>query len=170
MKVYLVHMRFLISGFSQVWIRSESYHQNLRSTFTKPLLIVRFFLWLNEVKKNYTKNTKSCAFLINSFDETCFRTPYLFGGHHPWWASLQGICFSECVNLRWSFIPTYCFRNLTICFILANMLVPLLFCPTISKTHGAKLLFLQSPPFWTIVDKTDIDKDKEFWVKFRANS
>src|SRR3954464_11004662 len=70
-KLYLVHMRFLISGFSQVWIRSESYHHNLRSTFTRPLLIVRFFLRLNEVKKKYTKTTKSCAFLINSFDETC---------------------------------------------------------------------------------------------------
>src|ERR1041385_2264005 len=41
-KHYLVHMRFLISGFSLVWIRSESFHKNLRSTFTKPLLIVRF--------------------------------------------------------------------------------------------------------------------------------
>src|SRR4051812_42659931 len=56
-KHYLVHMRFLISGFSQVWIRSESFHQNLRSTFTKPLLIVRFFLRLKEVKKNYAKTT-----------------------------------------------------------------------------------------------------------------
>src|ERR1041385_7435006 len=82
-KHYLVHMRFLISGFSQVWIRSESFHQNLQSTFTKPLLIVRFFLRLKEVKKNYTKSTKSCAILIISFDETCFRIPYLFGGRHP---------------------------------------------------------------------------------------
>src|SRR3954471_23736193 len=79
-KLYLVYMRFLNSGFSQVWIRSESFHQNLRSTFTKPLLIVRFFLRLKEVKKNYTQTTKSCAFLINSFDDMCFRTPYLFGG------------------------------------------------------------------------------------------
>src|SRR3954462_6605345 len=72
-KLYLVHMRFLIFGFSQVWIRSESFHQNLRSTFTKPLLIVRFFLRLKEVKKNCTHTTKYCAFLINSFDETCFK-------------------------------------------------------------------------------------------------
>src|SRR3954464_13897953 len=79
-KLYLVHMRFLISGFSQVWIPSESFHQNLRSTFTKPLLIVRLFLRLKEVKKNYTKTIKSCAFLINSLDETCFRTPYHLGG------------------------------------------------------------------------------------------
>src|SRR3954469_16015550 len=89
-KHYLVHMRFLISGFPQVWIRSESFHQNLRSTFTKPLLIVRFFLRLKEVKKNYTKTTKSCAFLIKSFDETCFRTLYLFGDRHPRSALLQG--------------------------------------------------------------------------------
>src|SRR3954470_12130740 len=82
-KHYLVHMRFLNFGFSQVWIRSESFHQNLRSTFTKPLLIVRFFLRLKEVKKNYTKTTKSCAFLVISFDETCFRIPYLFRGRHP---------------------------------------------------------------------------------------
>src|SRR3954470_5912519 len=54
-KHYLVHMRFLISGFSQVWIRSDSFHQNLRSTFTKPLLIVRFFLRLKEVEENYEK-------------------------------------------------------------------------------------------------------------------
>src|ERR1041385_5762001 len=82
-KHYLVHMRFLISGFSLVWIRSESFHQNLRSTFTKPLLLVRFFLRLKEVKKNYTKTTKSCAILVISFDETCFRIPYLYWGSHP---------------------------------------------------------------------------------------
>src|SRR3954468_14884784 len=82
-KHYLVHMRFLISGFSQVWIRSEYFHQNLRSTFTKPLLIVRFFLRLKEVKKNYAKTTKSCAILVNSFDETCLSIPYLFRGRHP---------------------------------------------------------------------------------------
>src|SRR3954469_19160347 len=79
-KLYLVHMRFLISGFSQVWIRSESFHQNLRRPFSKPLLIVRFFLQLKELKKNYAKTTNSCAILIISFDETCFRIPYLFGG------------------------------------------------------------------------------------------
>ena len=39
-----------------------------------------------------------------------------------------------------------------------------------SKTHGGKLLLLQSPPFWTIIDKTGIDKNMEIWVKFRANS
>src|SRR3954470_15571105 len=99
-KLYLVHTRFLISGFSQVWIRSGSFHQNLRSTFTKPLLIVRFFLRLKEVKKNYTKTTKSCAILIISFDETCFSIPYLFRGQHPRRASLQRICFSKYVNLR----------------------------------------------------------------------
>src|SRR3954462_6066482 len=66
---YLVHMRFLISGFSQVWIRSESFHQNLRRTFTKPLLIVRFFLRLKEVKKNYAKTNKFCVILVISFDE-----------------------------------------------------------------------------------------------------
>src|SRR3954467_13389235 len=55
-KHYLVHMRFLISGFSQVWIRSESFHQNLRREFTKPLLIVLFFLRLKEVKKELHKN------------------------------------------------------------------------------------------------------------------
>src|SRR3954469_19126952 len=82
-KHYLVHMRFLISGFSLVWIRSEYFHQNLRSTFTKPLLIVQFFLRLKEVKKNYTKTIKSWAILIISFDETCFRTPYLLAGRHP---------------------------------------------------------------------------------------
>ena len=82
-KHYLVHMRFLNSGFSLVWIRSESFHRNLRSTFTKPLLIVRFFLRLKEVKKNYAKTTKSCAILVISFDETCFRIPYLFRGSHP---------------------------------------------------------------------------------------
>src|ERR1041385_7841207 len=81
-KHYLVHMRFLISGFSLVWIRANSFHQNLRSTFTKPLLIVRFFLRLKEVKKNYAKTSKSCAILIICFDETCFRIPYLFGGRH----------------------------------------------------------------------------------------
>ena len=102
--LYLVHMRFLISGFSQVWIRSESYHHNLRSTFTRPLLIVRFFLWLNEAKKNCTKTTKSCAFLINFFDELSFKNLYIFRARHPWWTSLQVLCFSESVNLRWSFI------------------------------------------------------------------
>jgi hypothetical protein len=50
------------------------------------------------------------------------------------------------------------------------MLVPHMFCPTMSKTQGAKLLLLQSPPFWTIVDKTSIDKDMELIVKIRANS
>src|SRR3954469_20557887 len=97
-------MRFLISGFSQVWIRSESFHQNLRSTFTKPLLIVRLFLRLKEVKKNYAKTTKSCAILVISFDETSFRIPYLFRGRHPCSDSLQRICFSKYVNLRSSFI------------------------------------------------------------------
>src|SRR3954466_15327969 len=82
-KHYLVHMRFLISGFSQVWIRPESFHQNLQSKFTKPLLIVRFFLRLKEVKKNYAETTKSCAILVIFFDETCFRIPYLFRGRHP---------------------------------------------------------------------------------------
>src|ERR1041385_9078657 len=99
-KHYLVHMRFLISGFSQDWIRSESFHQNLRSTFTKPLLIVWFFLRVKEVKRNYAKTTKSCAILVISFDETCFRIPYLFRGRHPRRASLQRICFSKYVNLR----------------------------------------------------------------------
>src|ERR1041385_3699523 len=82
-KHYLVHMRCLNSSCSQVWIRSESFHQNLRSTFTKPLLIVRFFLRLKEVKRNYAKTTKSCAILIIFFDETSFRIPYLFRGRHP---------------------------------------------------------------------------------------
>src|SRR3954465_10874299 len=79
-KLYLAHMRFLISGSLLVWIRSESIHHNLRSTFAKPLLIVRFFLRLKELKKNYAKTTNSCAILIKSFGETCFRIPYLFWG------------------------------------------------------------------------------------------
>src|SRR4051812_29748842 len=62
-KIFLVHMRFLISGSLRVWIRSESIHHNLRSPFAKPLLIVRFFLRLKELKKNYA-GTKSCAILI----------------------------------------------------------------------------------------------------------
>src|SRR3954469_9917316 len=99
-KLYLAHMIFLISGSLLVWIRSESIHHNLRSTFAKPLLIVRFFLRLKELKRKYAKTTKSCAILINPFGETCFRTPCIFGGHRPRCASLQGICFSECVNLR----------------------------------------------------------------------
>ena len=45
------------------------------------------------------------------------------------------------------------------------MLVPQVICPTKSKTQGAKLLLLQSPPFWTIVDKTRIDKDMELKVE-----
>src|SRR3954468_13018406 len=94
-KIYLAHMRFLISGSLLVWIRSESIHHNLRSTFAKPLLIVRFFLRLKEPKKNYAKMTKSCAILINPFSEMSFVTPYLFGGHRPRCASLQRICFSK---------------------------------------------------------------------------
>src|SRR3954464_6995979 len=81
-----------------VWIRSESIHHNLRSPFAKPLLIVRFFLRLKELKKNYAKRAKSSAILIKSFDETCFRNLCIFGGHCPRCASLHGICFSECVN------------------------------------------------------------------------
>jgi len=34
-----------------------------------------------------------------------------------------------------------------------------------SKTQGANPLHLQSPPFWTIVDKTRIDKDMELKVE-----
>src|SRR3954466_8113600 len=99
-KLYLAHMRFLISGSLLVWIRSESSHHHLRSPFAKPLLIVRCFLRLKELKKNYAKTTKSSAILIKSFGETCFENLCILGGHRPRCASLQGICFSECVNLR----------------------------------------------------------------------
>src|SRR3954469_11969909 len=36
------HENFSSLAFYWVWIRSESHHHNLRSTFARPLLIVRF--------------------------------------------------------------------------------------------------------------------------------
>lgn len=46
---------------------------------------------------------------------------------------------------------------------------PLLFVSTISKTQGGKLLHQQSPPFWTIVDKTDNHRSEDRYVEINLN-
>src|SRR4051812_27561911 len=54
-KLFLVHMRFLISGSLLVWIRSESIHHNLRSPFATPLDSTVFPTTQEYEKENYVK-------------------------------------------------------------------------------------------------------------------
>src|SRR4051812_23838747 len=95
-----------------------------------------------ENKKKLVKNTKSSSsfsfLLVALLLESIFFLDDIFRGRFPSKASVMNCSFAVVSCPSTFYMQTPFFRNLSICLYSKTILVPLLLCPTISKTFGGK--------------------------------